>query len=429
MSSEHRPRIVPSSGRERVLGSVLRTYGFFVIRTLIPLAALPALFHALGAVGFGIVLAMQSLGLLGSLIVQFGFHVTASREIGLAATPADIRLISSRVLGAQGITSFIATVLVVLASCFTGIFAGSAWPAVGAVLFTLGTGLSAAWYFRGTGRAATGIALEVIGQAASLAAIILFVRAPSQLDLALIVMGAGPIISSVLGLAWMAKELGGLARPNLGEVLSAVRRGFPLFLVRASSSGFTFGSVWVVGLLASAQDAAYFGVASKLIGVITIMSQPITFTLLPSIARAAQVSRKKAAREGIKWGSMLVLVACCGILGVYILGPFVIGLLFSEDMAPSIDLTKFLSWVCILVAIKETMGDLILIPLHRDRIVAGAVMFGGASGLALALFLVPSWGSNGMVLARMVAESLVICVLLVGIWMLFRGKQTEQITR
>ncbi|WP_224702729.1 oligosaccharide flippase family protein [Devosia aquimaris] len=406
-----------------MIGSVIRTYGFFLLRTLIPLALLPALSHALGAEGFGIALTMQSLGLIGSLVVQYGFHVSASREIGLATEPAQIKLISSKVLGAQGITSVLATVLVVIGGLFTGIFSGSFWPILSAVLFTLGTGLSPAWYFRGTGRAATGIALEVIGQAVSLVAIVLFVRSPEQLEFSLLAVALGPVLSTAIGLVWLMRELGGLDRPSWKAVLDAVTIGFPLFLVRASSSGFTFGSVWIVGLLATAQDAAYFGVASKLIGAITVMSQPITFTLLPNISRAAKESRGTAIRVATKWGSALLIVALCGVAGVYVLGDFVIGVLFADDMAPAAELTKVLSWVCILVAIKETLGDLMLIPLHRDRIVAGGVMFGGASGLALALLLVPLWGSSGMVLARMVAEVLVILVLTAGVWTLLRSPQ------
>lgn len=404
-----------------MIWSVVRTYGFFLLRTLIPLALLPALSHALGAEGFGIALTMQSLGLIGSLVVQYGFHVSASREIGLATEPGQIKRISSKVLGAQGITSIIAALLVTLGGAFTGIFAGSIWPIASAVLFTIGTGLSPAWYFRGTGRAATGIALEVIGQAVSLMAIVSLVRGPEHLELSLLAVALGPVLSTIMGLGWMGRELGGLDRPSRAAVIEALRAGFPLFLVRASSSGFTFGSVWIVGLLATAQDAAYFGVASKLIGAITVMSQPITFTLLPNIARAAKESPQAAARVAAKWGGALLVVAVCGVVGVYVLGDFVISLLFADDMAPAAELTKLLSWVCILVAIKETMGDLLLIPLQRDRIVAGAVMFGGASGLALALLLVPMWGSVGMVLARMVAEGFVILVLFVGIGMLFRA--------
>lgn len=412
-----------------MIGSVVRTYGFFLLRTLIPLALLPALSHALGAEGFGIALSMQSLGLIGSLVVQYGFHVSASREIGLATEQEQIKRISSKVFGAQAVTCLVAAVLVAIGGAFTGIFEGSIWPIASAVLFTLGTGLSPAWYFRGTGRAATGIGLEVIGQVVSLLVIVIFVRGAEQLELSLLAVALGPVLSTIIGLVWMGRELGGLEMPSRSAVREALQVGFPLFLVRASSSGFTFGSVWIVGLLATAQDAAYFGVAAKLIGAITVMSQPITFTLLPNIARAAKQSRMSAFRVALKWGGALLFVAVCGVAGVYILGDFVIGLLFADDMAPSANLTKLLSWVCILVAIKETMGDLVLIPLHRDRIVAGAVIFGGASGLALALLLVPSWGSTGMVLARMVAESLVICVLLAGIWVLFRDKQNDQVSQ
>jgi len=401
--------------------AIARTYFFYFARIAMSLAILPILSHGLGAEGFGIALVVQSLGLFGSLIVQFGFHSSAARAISLADATQERDAVIARVLGAQLLLALGTAVLIGAAAWATPIFGHSPWAVASAIAFALGTGLIPAWYFRGTERAATGIALEVAGQVVALTILVAAVRTPDDVGLALMAMAVAPVISALAGLAWMLAERGKLAPMRPGPVFLTIHQGLPLFLVRASSSGFTFGSVWLVGLMASAEDAAYFGVAAKLVQAFTTLSQPITFSLMPHIAKAAAASLGEAMAAALKWSGALLALAVLAAMFITVFAEPLIALVFAPDMAPAAAMTKVFAWVCVLAALREGQGELFLVPLHHDRSVAASVMLGGAAGLVAALWLVPHFGGNGMVMARLIGETAISLAMALAIARLLRG--------
>jgi len=405
--------------------SIVWTYAIFSFRTVIPMAVLPFLSHLVGAEGTGVILACQALGLVGGVIVQFGFHQSAARELSISGNPDETSVIVSRVLVAQLITCVGATVLTGYAALQTPAIMGVPAGIVGVVLITIGTGLSPAWYFRGTGRPATGVMIEVAGQLVALALILTFVRSPDDTSEALLFTGFGPLAFSFLAIVWTIYEVKPSRLPPLKGVTSRLVASFPLFLVRLSSTGFTMSAAWIASLLTSPRETAYFGVAAKIASALTTFSQPVLFSLLPVIARAATVSRGSALRISARWGGALVLLGILAVIGVYIFADIFVGLLFAADMAPAADITKALAWICIVAALRDTLGDLILVPLQRDKTVAVCVVLGSGLGVGTAFLLAPEHGAYGMVWARLFGEAAVVTLLALSLtWFLVRGART-----
>ena len=80
---------------------------------IVPLAALPYLARVLGPGDFGSVAVAQSLSMLLSVIVEYGFVLSATREVSqFRSSPSKLKDIASRVLGAK---IFLAVVALLLA--------------------------------------------------------------------------------------------------------------------------------------------------------------------------------------------------------------------------------------------------------------------------------------------------------------------------
>lgn len=383
--------------------SVFLSYILFGCRTAVPLITLPFLSHTLGVAGFGVALACQSIGLLAALFVQYGFHVSASRDIGSAET-YELDDIIARVLGAQGFTVLLGITVALGAFLVTSSIPKSPAILLGIMLIVFGTGMAPAWYFRGIGRNPTGMLLELIGQLLALGPIMFLVRTPEDLGLSVVLMGAGPTLTTFAGFWWLYSDRGRAALPRFSPAAGILRRGFPLFLSRASSTGFTLGAAWLAALLTTATQVAYFGAAAKLVAALSALSQPVLLTLLPNISRTAVTDRTLALRRSAKWGALIVAVAFVIVGMIQLTADFIIGLLFADDMAHAAVILRQLSILVVIVALRDTLGDLTLVPLRQDRSVAVATILGGTAFLLCSFLLAPHLGATGMAIARMFGE-------------------------
>src|SRR5271156_4756136 len=92
-----------------MLGSQIATYAF-------PLATIPYLARVLGPVHWGLVAFAQALGLYLSMVVEFGFNLSATRRI--ARSQDDKEQVEKIVAGVMGAKIFLAIV------CVAGMFLG-----------------------------------------------------------------------------------------------------------------------------------------------------------------------------------------------------------------------------------------------------------------------------------------------------------------
>lgn len=390
---------------------ILRSYFYFIIRIVVPLAILPLLSFRLNVPDMGIVLASLSLGLLCSLIVQFGFHQSGPREIAIAQEIEDKKLIVSQIVSTQLITLLLALLLCVTLAFLTPGINENKHAVIAAMVVTLGIGCSPAWYYRGTDRSDLGIAFDMLGQIFVLFIIIVFARGSFALTLSLYAVGIGPFIATSLGLLKMIRELDGGINISLSNTMHRMRGNIPLFAIRASSTGLTTGATWLVALLTNPADAAFFGVAARLVGAMTTFSQPVVFALLPDIARTSVKSKREALKKSRKYGLILIFLGFMAVFCTYFLAEFVIMLLFDQNMIPAVNITIWLSLLCVLSFSKDALGDLTLVPFSQDKSVAIGVVSGAIAALLLAVLLTPAWGAYGMVFARLGGECVTVFVL------------------
>jgi len=390
---------------------ILGTYIFFGMRLALPLIALPLFSHILSPGDMGDLLAAQSLGLLGSIFIQYGFHQSAPRELSLTSDLAEHRLIASRVVQCQLVNC--ATAAIIIGILFAHGSHSSAVVALtmSAIITAIGTGMSSAWFFRGIGRATLGMAFDFAGQAIGLILIALPVYLKFGVGSIAVAYAVGPLISAIIGLMLVVQKTGGLVRIPLRESLSRLRTGTDLFFVRGSSAVLTTGSIWLVSIMASSAQAAYFGIASKLVGAATSLTQPVLFSIMPRVASRASSAPREAVAIAIRFGAMLLLLGLCSAILLQIFAPLVISLLFSQDMAPARYFVVALAWICIPMALRDTIGELVLIPFHADKYVARSVVIAMLTGTLTAVIAIPQIGGWGMIVARYSAEAVAIILL------------------
>jgi PST family polysaccharide transporter len=386
-------------------GAIGATYVAFALRTLVPLVVLPFLSHRLGTAGFGAVLAGQSLAQFGTILLEWGFNLSGLRDVSAADTDEERAAVVSRVVGARLLLVPPVVAIVCSLAWATPVLGDEPSRILAACALSLAIGLTPLWYFQGRGRAAFAAALELAGALVSLGAILLLVRDPDDVATALLCISAGPACAYAYGTRRLLAEVPWF-RLSPREAARALRAGFPIFVAHASGTVQAVASTWLIALLSTAQAAAYYGVAYRLLNVAVAGAfEPLAQVATPRAVRLAAEAPDRVRAFAARLGAVHLAVALAGVAGVHAFGGFVIGLAFAPELAPAIRATELLSWILLPVALARASGFYVLLPLRRDGAITLAVGSGGVAVLLLAVLLAPAHGAEGMVWARLAGET------------------------
>ena len=216
-----------SLGKNIFLLFLVKVSGF-----LLPLVTLPYLARVLGAEEYGRVAVAQSMALLLSVFIEYGFSLSATREAARHRNePERMASLTSRVHGAKVLLSIVALVAAMLWARSIGgesttTFASGAW------IYALAIGISPIWYYQAIEKVRLFSMLDIAGKAVSVALIILLVGRDDAAWV-LFFQSVGPAATALISIFWLQICLiqGSSAVRHLGR---APRRSVNVYLSRSN---------------------------------------------------------------------------------------------------------------------------------------------------------------------------------------------------
>ena len=402
-SSRNIVRHLASKLSARGIFEITILYFGYSFRFLSPLILYPLLARIFGVSQFGLYTTAFSLALMISVVVEYGFNLSGTRDIAAARDAKQRGSIAARVVFAR--------VLLIPIGIAIGLALALSNPAfhdnrtlVGlAILLGCGQGSTAFWYFQGVRKVMTAVVLEVSGQLTALVAILAFVRNSDDVELAIALQALGVCFSAVIG-SWMIFKEAPASVPRLGEAIDTLTEGFALFLTRASVMIYTSASVFLLAALSSPAQAAFYGVAERVTSAASSLLRPLSSFVMPRVAESLERDRVGAfrlARQALFGVTVAFGVGAAMLaLGAAPLLHFGFGAQFEAGTLP----LRILAFCLPIAAGNQILGTNLMVPLRLDRRMLLVLAFGGGVNLALAVILVPSQGAVGMALSRLMTE-------------------------
>ena len=264
MSRAARVRAVAAVARSREARNALALYGVGFTAYLFPLVTAPYLARVLEPAGWGRVALAQSLGLSLAVVVDYGFALSATREVA-RATPAARSDVFASVLGAK-------LVLAAFALAAVSSVHGSLSAAIGdsrlfwaAVTWGIVQGFHPLWYYQGREHVRSLLVLEVAANGLSIAGVLAVCRTPGDGWKAVALQGAGAAFVAFGGHLLALSELS-LRVPTARAVRERLASGAVLFAYRAATTGYTVANPLVLGLLAPNATVGYFAAGRRSCG-------------------------------------------------------------------------------------------------------------------------------------------------------------------
>jgi PST family polysaccharide transporter len=380
-------------------------YGVQLCRKIFPLITMPYLLRVLGPSVWGSVAFVSSLGEFIVLVIEFGFNLSATREIAQARhLPQKCGRIMAGVLGAQTLLVTASVAAAWLASRYIPLLRHNPYLLWAGVLYGVFQGLNPLWFFQGLERLRLAASLEIGGKILGVFGIFLFVRSSSDAWKALVCQGVPPMLSTLVGLI-LAYRLFPFTMPTLSLVRGAMISGWRLFVFRSGESLYGAGNAFILGLFAPLTSVGYFAIAEKISKAIFGLLNPIREALYPRISRLALTAPAEAARL-VRIGAT-VMISGGTLLGgmLYLTAPRLIHIMTGSDLPPAVTVLRIFALLPPLLSVTYSIGLQWLLPLGEDAKVNRIFLTAGALNIVTAFLVAPVYQHTGMAVSVLLSET------------------------
>lgn len=396
-----------------------------VANYLIPFLVLPIISRILGASLFGSVSYAQNIVTYLTLLVNYGFEYSATRQISLARDDKSHTdrlfwsVIASKCM--LLVVSFVILALLPLfvprVACDFRLYLYTALTNIGIVFFPT-------WYLQGVQKmdkmAWANFFIKLLGAVLVLA----FVREAAAYRLYPLLLSVASIVIGIGALVYVVKHFG-ISRPvvtraSLREVLGA---GAPIFLNNVFVSLYTTANMTILGIYAADDVIGYFSAAQRLILALNmVLVLPVSMAVYPEISRRFVASKSEGLqflKRVILWAGLASVAAA---LVTYALAPWIIRIMYGSGYAPSVELLRWLSPVPVFVMLATllTVQGLYGLGLQRWAPWVGLIL--AVLCVGLNVVLLPRVGVVGVAWSWAITE-VAECVI-VGLILLVNTRRT-----
>lgn len=376
---------------------------------LVPLLTLPWLTRVLGADGYGKV--GFSVAFIGYfiLLVDWGFNLSATRQIAVNRTDIEARSrIFWTVLAAKVLILICSALL--LAVCIRLIpglseQADLLWLAYMAVP---GTALMPVFYFQGIERMAGMASLNLMTRLVAAPLVFLLVVDAGDVAWAVSLQAGSILLAGLLnlGLLFRMKQVCWIT-PRWPGIGAALADGATLFFSTAAISFYTSSTTVILGFLAGATEVGYFVAAQNIVKAVQGLYGPLSQVVFPRLSHLFQHSRASAllmARKLFWMQGGLTLLTSVVLLFT---APYLIVFLFGPGFTDAISILQYLSPLPFLIGLSNVFGIQIMVPLGYNRAFAGIVTASGVISLLLITALGYRYAADGAAMAVALTELMV----------------------
>ncbi|MGK9147410.1 hypothetical protein KXS11_07280 [Plantibacter flavus] len=392
--------------------SFRRLFGFLILPMLgaiSPLIALPAITSNFGARAWAAIAIAQSVGAACGVIVELGWGLNGPQRVARAQRRNQRQIMATSIATKASAFVVMGPLAVVLSAALApGYVLAVALVALGAT----GVGLTASWFFVGTGSPAKIMVTDSLPRIAAviIATLLISVGAP------LYVYGLAILIPSLIS-PLLAIVLTGVSPVDFRAVrgvrlLIAIRLQLVALSGRAVSALYIALPITLVSLV-SPQSVAVFASIERL--------QRMTLTVLQSVPNFMQgwVGRTADREMRLKRATHSILLnavmgAAAG--GVFTaLAPWVSSVLFSGVVTISFTLSALGGCMIFIVCVSRATGNIALVALRNIRAISLSALAGALIGVPAILVLAFALGPAGGLLGEIIAEAVVLSIQLTAV--------------
>lgn len=352
---------------------------------ILPLITFPYLVRILGIEKYGLVMFAQAFMMYFSLIGDYGFNLSGTREVALyrnnfkKLTRTYNSILSAR-LGLIILGFIVMSIIVFSINKFS-----NDWKLYFLTYaMILGNTLFPIWFFQGMEKMKYITILSVVSKLIFTILIFLFVNSPDDYLMVPMLNALGSIFIGFIALFIVNKHFNiPLKIQQTKYVVQQLKKGWYIFISKVSTNLYTSTTTFILGLVTNNSMVGYYVVAEKVIRIITSLFTPFTQAIYPNIVKLAQKSRSETIlllRKILKYTFIIFLfiwiIAVC-------LAETLFNLVFGNDVNHSIIIFRILSPLIVVLPVAVILFNITLLSFKMDKYFFRIYTFGSVLNVLL----------------------------------------------
>lgn len=381
------------------------------VNYLVPLLVWPYLMVVLGAGAFGVFSFGIALAQYLMLMVDFGFNLTATKQIALAqGNPQETNRLFSATLAAK-VFLLILTIPIVLIVSLLPVYA--AYRSIVWITWWMvfGNTFSMVWLFQGAGKIRVASIINALVKILILPLTFVFVKSEADVSIAAWIQVSIFMLAALIMILYMrANRLAALTPISRSDVVVQLRGSWSIFLSNAATSIYTVLFVVILAYFVPSDEVGRYAAAEKIMRCLCFLIWiPVSQAYFPRISKLSSsnpVEGEQLVRR------LTILLSAALFLAGALLAVFAepLASLLGKDYSGISHITYVLAIIPMLVGIGGTQGQFGLIALGGERekkTFSTVYLFAGALALISVCLLSYLWGTIGAAIALVLTEGFV----------------------
>ncbi|MBR1579952.1 MAG: flippase [Selenomonadaceae bacterium] len=374
---------------------------------------LPFLLRMLGADRFGAIVFMQSVVQYMVVAVEYGFNMTAPRDIARASDERAIAKIFSDVMAAKvliaaGLFALTLIALVLMPSTveFDVLLLMAVLPTVlGNIAFPI-------WFFQGIQQMKFITVSVTVARLLILLSMFATVRSPDDYLIAALLQSSMTIVAGLLSFGIIVRSYRYVfVRPTFEGVIEALRDGKQIFISTVAINLYTTTNVVLLGLMTNPTAVGYFGAANKLIDSVKGLMGAFSSAVYPHVSAKVRES-PRGAIEFIKkfgrWYSGAFLVVSTLM---FVLARPIVEILFGAGYEQTVEILRLMAWLPFVIALSNVFGIHFMLNFGLQDLFSRILIAAAVLDFMLVVPLTVELGNIGVALVMLSVEIFVTVVM------------------
>lgn len=343
-----------------------------ITNTLLPLITIPYLTRTLGVTQFGLVMMAQSLMIYLTIIIDYGFNLSATKSIAEHHGHHNaISKIACCVACAKVGLLLLSAIILIGLIAIIPLFQAHIWLISLSFFIVIGNCVTPSFLFQGLEHMGPLAWMNLMAKLAFTGAIFLCITQPSDYIFVHLLWGVSYLIVGVLSIGWIRKTQSIYwVRPSLSDILLLLKTGSGYALSRVSIAAYMYSNVLFVGLLLNPISAGLYSGAEKLLFAITTVYAPIIEAIYPFISR----TKRLMFASKILMVTTAINLIVCSI--AYFIAPIAIPIILGDVFRSSIPLFQWMLIIAALHVPTSIIGYPILGALGHESVANRSVILG-----------------------------------------------------
>ena len=373
----------------------------------LPLLTVPVIARIIGPDKFGAINFAAAIVTYFSLLINYGFDLTATRAIARAPHDSDVRnKIFSDILFAKIFLLSVSLLVFVPSLFLVPAMASDKDLFIFTYIACFSLIITPNWLYQGMQELHQVAVFNFVAKLLFTISILFIVRKEEDYALQPLILSLSQIAVGLCSFIWAIRKYHIVIVPvALKKIFALLWNEKMIFFSMIVVTLYTTTNTIILGLVQTNKDVAFYTAGWKLIMIMqTFVSLPLRLSLFPFIGES--FGRSKA--DGVAKVSQLIpfitiFTAVSGAL-IWVLAPWMIQVFYGSQFGEAATVLRILCFVPLILALGDLFGIQTMINLKMDKQFFNITLLGAGVGLVLNYFLSRQSGATGTAWAWLLTE-------------------------